>query len=57
MNEKMIMFSIRLKPNTIEKLNKLAELKHFPMRTMIRSWILERLDNEGMIDKNVKKIQ
>jgi hypothetical protein len=46
MFEKKIMFSIRLNPSAIENLNKVSELKHLPMRTMIRSWIMERLEKE-----------
>jgi hypothetical protein len=52
MNEKMTMFSIRLKPSIIEKLNEISKLKHLPMRTMIRAWILDRLENELEVDKN-----
>jgi predicted DNA-binding protein len=56
MKKNMEIFSIRLKPETIEKLNKISNQKHLPMRTMVRSWLMERIDKELMEVNNGEEI-
>ena len=39
-------FSIRLTAEAIVKITKIALRKHLPIRTMVQSWIMERVDEE-----------
>lgn len=39
-------YSVRLSPQEQDDLRRLAEAKHLPASTLVRSWILERLDTE-----------
>ena len=39
-------FSIRLSIEAIQKLVAIAKKKHLPVRTMVQSWIMERIDKE-----------
>lgn len=42
----LILTSIRLSPNSIKKINDIAKKQHLPARTLIRAWIMQRLDTE-----------
>jgi hypothetical protein len=39
-------YSVRLSDQEEDQIQKLAESKHLPASTLVRSWILERLDLE-----------
>ena len=39
-------YSVRLSAEEQEELRKLADSKHLPPSTLVRSWILERLEQE-----------
>lgn len=39
-------YSVRLSPEEQEDLRRVAEARHLPASTLVRSWILERLDEE-----------
>lgn len=39
-------YSVRLSDEEEDQIQKLAESKHLPPSTLVRSWILERLDLE-----------
>ena len=39
-------FTMRLEDDTECRLKKIAKKYHYPMRTMLRSWIIERLEWE-----------
>ena len=39
-------YSVRLSDQEEDQIQKLAESKHLPPSTLVRSWILERLDLE-----------
>jgi hypothetical protein len=40
------MFNVRLSVEHYEALARLAREKHLPMSTMVRAWLLDRLDAE-----------
>lgn len=42
------MFSVRLPEETIEELEDIAQSRYMPTRTLVRSWIMQRLDAERM---------
>ena len=46
MKEIKQVFSIRLTVEAIVKLTEIALRKHLPIRTMVQSWIMERIDKE-----------
>ena len=48
----MEIFSVRLKSETISELREISKDRHLPLRTMVRAWILERLDLEKRDDNN-----
>lgn len=39
-------YTIRLEQEDIDALESVARKKHFPTSTMVRSWVLERLEQE-----------
>lgn len=39
-------YSVRLSPAEHAMIQKVADAKHLPASTLVRSWILERLDDE-----------
>jgi len=39
-------YSVRLSPAEHAMVQKVADTKHLPASTLVRSWILERLDHE-----------
>lgn len=39
-------YSVRLSPQEQDDLRRLAESRHLPASTLVRAWILERLDTE-----------
>lgn len=39
-------YSVRLSPEEQDDLRRVAEARHLPASTLVRSWILERLDEE-----------
>ncbi len=39
-------YSVRLSAEEQDELRRVAEAKHLPASTLVRSWILERLDTE-----------
>ena len=43
---KLILTSVRLSLNSIKKINDIATKQHLPARTLIRAWIMQRLDTE-----------
>lgn len=40
-------YSVRLSPEEQVRVQQLAEEKHLPPSTLVRSWILDRLDKEN----------
>lgn len=40
------MFNVRLSEQQYTALQKLAQDRHLPMSTMVRAWLLDRLDDE-----------
>lgn len=40
-------YSVRLSPDEQARVKRLADAKHLPTSTLVRSWILERLDQEN----------
>ncbi len=46
---KMETFSFRLPPDAIVNANKIAAQEHVPLRTLLRSWIMQRLDQETSV--------
>lgn len=47
MKEILKVFPIRLRESSILKLSKIAHKKHLPVRTMVRVWIMERIETES----------
>jgi hypothetical protein len=43
---RMTTFALKLSIEAIDELNKIAQGQHIPTRTMVRSWIMQRLDGE-----------
>ncbi|OPY17691.1 MAG: hypothetical protein A4E23_01441 [Methanomethylovorans sp. PtaU1.Bin073] len=43
---KMKNFTFRIPLDTIYEANRLAAKEHLPLRTLVRSWILQRIDAE-----------
>jgi hypothetical protein len=41
------LMTFRMSPEGIEKAKTIAKKQHIPLRTLIRSWVMQRLDNEG----------
>lgn len=39
-------YSVRLSPEEQSQVERLASARHLPASTLVRSWILERLDSE-----------
>ena len=39
-------YSVRLSPQEQDDIRRVAEAKHLPASTLVRAWILERLDSE-----------
>lgn len=39
-------YSVRLSPDEQARVQKVADAKHLPAATLVRSWILDRLDQE-----------
>lgn len=39
-------YSVRLSPEEQSRVEQLADARHLPPSTLVRSWILERLDRE-----------
>jgi hypothetical protein len=42
----MKLFTCRLPEKSITKLHEIAKKQHLPLRSMVRGWILQRLDDE-----------
>lgn len=42
-----VMFSVRFNPDELEELQRYAEQRGLPARTLARAWILERMREEG----------
>lgn len=42
-----VMFSLRFNPEELEELQRYAERRNLPARTLARTWILERMREEG----------
>ena len=42
------MFAVRLPEEAIAKLEDIAQSRYLPTRTLVRSWIMQRLDAERM---------
>lgn len=40
------LFTTRMSEESVNQLTEIAKTKHLPMRTMLRSWILERIEQE-----------
>lgn len=40
-------YSVRLTTEEQARVQRVADAKHLPASTLVRSWILERLDHEG----------
>ena len=40
-------YSVRLSASEHERVQRLADARHLPASTLVRSWLLERLDQEG----------
>lgn len=45
------MFSLRLRDDEVAELDRAARRRGLPVRTLARSWILERLRTEGKSDR------
>lgn len=43
------MYSVRLSADEQDKVRRVAEAKHLPASTLLRAWILERLDTERLV--------
>ena len=43
---KMELFTLRLPPEVVSEVEEVADKVHIPLRTLVRSWILQRLDEE-----------
>ena len=41
-------FTMRLPTEVISKIEAIAEDLHIPPRTLVRAWIMQRLDEEGV---------
>jgi len=41
-------FTMRLPSEVVSKIKEKAEEVHIPPRTLIRAWIMQRLDEEGV---------
>lgn len=39
-------FTLRLPPKAVSEVDKIAAKAHIPLRTLVRSWIMQRLDEE-----------
>ena len=46
---KMETFSFRLPPDAIAHANIIAAQEHIPLRTLLRSWIMQRIDQETSV--------
>lgn len=46
MRKRSLVYSVRLSPEEQARVQQLADAKHLPASTLVRSWILERLDQE-----------
>ena len=44
--KRSLVYSVRLSPEEQALVQSVAESKHLPASTLVRSWILERLDQE-----------
>lgn len=42
-----VMFSVRFNPEELDELQRYAEQRGLPARTLARAWILERMREEG----------
>ena len=40
-------YSVRLSASEQERVQRVADARHLPASTLVRSWLLERLDQEG----------
>lgn len=43
------LFTTRMSEESVDQLTEIAKIKHLPMRTMLRSWILERIEQETIV--------
>lgn len=43
---KMVLFTLRIEPESVDRIGEIAAAQHLPVRTMMRSWLLQRLDEE-----------
>ncbi len=41
-----LVYSVRLSPQESNAIQKIADLRHLPASTLVRSWILDRLEQE-----------
>lgn len=41
-----LVYSVRLSPQENNAIQKIADLKHLPASTLVRAWILDRLEQE-----------
>lgn len=42
-----LVYSVRLSPQESNAIQRIADAKHLPASTLVRSWILDRLDQES----------
>lgn len=45
-----VVFSVRLNPDELAELQRYAEERELPARTLVRSWILDRLHSDARDD-------
>ena len=54
-NQRMELISLRFPTDMIEQVRAIAERRHLPYQTMLRSWVAERIDAErDGLDRNQK---
>lgn len=53
----MAHFTLRLPPTVVYEVEKIAAREHLPLRTLVRSWIMQRVDEEAdkVKQKNEKR--
>lgn len=50
-----VMFSVRFNPEEIEELQRYADQRGLPARTLARTWILERMHQESGADDSLTR--
>ena len=44
--QQLKVFTIRLPAKAVEELKEIAQMRYIPTRTMLRAWIMQRLETE-----------